>query len=96
MWIKRIDSSEVTADMLAAMKSDGLTFHDANPSEHITTATTESCWLANKWDMSQQEGLALPKKTFLDRLAGIGTWTFILLSVVAVVAFQLLYWRYCR
>jgi hypothetical protein len=96
MWIKRIDSSEVTADMLADMRSDGLIFHETHPGEHIIIVTTESCWLANKWDMSQQEGLALPKQTFLDQLAGIGAWTFVVLFVVAVLAFQWFYWRHSR
>jgi hypothetical protein len=96
MWIKQIDSSEVTADILAAMKNDGLIVHDANPGEHIITLTTDSTWLANKWEMSQQADLAPPKKTFLDRLAGIGAWTFIVLCVVAVLAFQWLFWRNSR
>ena len=88
MWIKRIDSSEVTPDILAVMKADGLIFHDTNPSEHVITVTTESTWLANKWEMSQQADLPLPKKTFLDRLAGISAWTFTFLFVVAVLAIQ--------
>jgi hypothetical protein len=70
------------------MKADGLIFHDLNPSEHVITVTTESTWLANKWEMSQQADLPLPKKTFLDRLAGISAWTFIFLFVVAVLAIQ--------
>jgi hypothetical protein len=93
MWFKRFDSSELTADVVAALKRDGLTVHDSAPGDDLVTVTTDSDWLANKWEMSEQTSPDCPKDTYLDRLAKIGALNFIVLFVLAVLGVAWLLWR---
>jgi hypothetical protein len=93
MWVKRIDSSELTPDLVAAMKRDGLTVQDTDPSTHVITVTTENAWMANKWEMSEQKDRELPQETFLDRLAKIGALNFIFLFVLGVLGVAWFLWR---
>jgi hypothetical protein len=92
MWARVIDSSELTADLLAAMKKDGLTIQDGHPSAHLTTVTTDNLWMANKWEMSEQAGHQPPPETLLDQLAKMGALTFILLFVLSVLGVAWVLW----
>ncbi|HEV8071731.1 MAG TPA: hypothetical protein VGP76_28705 [Planctomycetaceae bacterium] len=94
MWVKLIVSSDLSADLLAELKRDGLTFHKTNLGPHMIAVTTDDPGLARKWDMSalaDQEGLKLikseilPKESFLDRLANIGALNLIFIIVMAVL-----------
>jgi len=94
MWVKLIFSSDLSADLLAELKRDGLTFHSTNLGANFVAVTTDDPWLARKWDMSalaDQEGLKLtkskilPKESFLDRLANIGALNLIFIVVIAVL-----------
>jgi hypothetical protein len=94
MWVKLIFSSDLSADLLAELKRDGLTFHSTNLGANFVAVTTDDPWLARKWDMSalaDQEGLKLtkseirPKKSFLDGLANIGALNLIFIVVMAVL-----------
>jgi hypothetical protein len=100
MWVKLIVSSDLSADLLAELKRDGLTFHRTNLGPHMIAVTTDDPWLARKWDMSalaDQEGLKLTKseillkESFLDRLANVGALNliFIVITAVLVVAWLL-------
>ena len=93
MWVKQFESSELTADAIAAMKNDGLTVADG-PDPHHVTVTTDKDWMANKWGMSQRIVPAKRKETFLDRLANIPASNFMVLFVLAVLAVASLMWRY--
>jgi hypothetical protein len=96
MWVKLIVSSDLSADLLAELKRDGLTFHSTNLGAHLIAVTTDDPWLARKWDMSalaDQEGLKLKKfavlskeTTFLDRLGSLGGLNLIFVIVMAVLA----------
>jgi hypothetical protein len=92
MWVKRFESSELTPDVIAAMKSDGLTVAD-EPGAHRVTVTTDKDWMANKWGMSKRIIPAGGKDTFLDQLAKIGAWNFTILFILAVLAVASLLWR---
>jgi len=94
MWVKLIDASQLSAELLAEMKKDGLTFRGTNQGAHIIAVTTDNPWLARKWDMSalaEQEGLKLtaceicPKESFLGRFAKIGALNLIFLLILAVL-----------
>jgi hypothetical protein len=95
MWVKLIVSSDLSADLLAELKRDGLTFHSTNLGPHMIAVTTDDPWLARKWEMSalaDQEGLKLTKseilaeESFLDSLANIGALNLMLVVVMAVLA----------
>jgi len=92
MWIKRFESSELTADLIAAMKNDGLTVY-AGPGAHRVTVTTDKDWMANKWGMSKRIIPVGRKDTFLDRLAKIGALNFMVVFILAVLAVAWLLWR---
>jgi len=92
MWIKRFESSELTADVIAAMKSDGLTVADGPGADRVTV-TTDKDWMANKWGMSKRITPSGGKDTFLDRLAKIGALNFMVLIIVAVLAVAWFLWR---
>jgi hypothetical protein len=101
VWVRLIDLSELRpqrdgADVLAAMKKDGLAFHATNQGPHLIAVTTKNAWMARRWDMSaltDQEGLELgrcdlfPKETFLDRLGHLGGVNLMLVVVLAAFAF---------
>jgi|SRR5580700_7111551 hypothetical protein len=96
MWVKLILSADLSADLLAELKRDGLTFHSTNLGAHLIAVTTDDPWLARKWDMSalaDQEGLKLKKfdmpskeTTFLDRLGNLGALNLMFVLVIAVLA----------
>jgi hypothetical protein len=96
MWVKLFVSSDLSAELLAQLKRDGLTFHRTNLGAHLIAVTTDDPGLARKWDMSalaDQEGfklrkfdLPLKETTFLDRLGSLGGLNLIFVIVMAVVA----------
>ncbi len=92
MWVKEFESSELTADVIAAMKNDGLTVAHG-PDTHHVTVTTDKDWMANKWGMSKRIVADNRKETLLDRLAKIRAANFIVLFVMAVLAVAWLMWR---
>jgi hypothetical protein len=94
MWFKLIVSSDLSADLLAQLKRDGLTFHSTNLGPHLIAVTTDDPWLARKWEMSalaEQEGLKLtrceilPKESFLDRVAKMGALNLMFVVIMAVL-----------
>jgi hypothetical protein len=95
MWVKLILSTDLSADLLAELKRDGLTFHRTNLGANLIAVTTDDPWLARKWDMSalaDQEGLklkkfAVPSKetSFLDRLGSLRGLNLIFVIVMAVL-----------
>jgi len=96
MWVKLIVSSDLSAELFAQLKRDGLTFHRTNLGAQIIALTTDDPGLARKWDMSalaDQEGLKLRKfdlpskeTTFLDRLGNLGALNLMFVIVMAVLA----------
>jgi hypothetical protein len=91
MWVKRFESSELTADVIAAMKNDGLTVADGPGADRVTVTTDED-WMANKWGMSKRIIPDSRKDTVLDRLAKIGALNFMVLFILAVLAVAWLFW----
>ncbi len=92
MWARVIDASELTADILAAMKKDGLTIREGVPSPHLVTVTSDNLWMANKWEMSEQAGHPRPQETLLDQLAKMGALTFILVVLLGVLGVAWFLW----
>ncbi len=92
MWVERFESSELTPDVIAAMKSDGLAVADGPGADRVTV-TTDNDWMANKWAMSKRIVTAGAKVTLLDKLAGIGPLYFMVLFVLAVMATTWFFWR---
>ncbi len=92
MWVKRFESSELTADVIAAMKNDGLTVADGPGADRVTV-TTDKDWMANKWGMSKRIIPDGGKGTFLDRLAKISALKFMVLFILAVLAVACLLWH---
>jgi hypothetical protein len=91
MWVKRFESSELTADVIAAMKNDGLTVADGPGADRVTV-TTDKDWLGNKWGMSKRIIPDSGKDAVLDRLAKIGALDFMVLFILAVLAVAWLLW----